>query len=232
MCGWPSSAGEIAGDMASIVVGRLGSCGRIMGQFFPCRSNGPASRCPDAPPRSCLMPRGRGFRVLCCLMASESFGCHDISRHWWGASAGWESCCFSLPERGWPGRCGGCRRRLGALHEGWVLLDEGGVHFGWVGPSCSRHNPWSVDPDPRGAGRLKAKPASGHSLPALCAGGGQGTVGRTCDGGAGLCRKDPGLAPARPGVHSADINGPSVSAPSGDRWNSAVLFRCVAPVRL
>ena len=123
--GWPSSAGEIAGGMASIVVGRLGSCGRIMGQFFPCRSNGPASRCPDAPPRSCLMPRGRGFRVLCCLMTSESFGCHDISRHWWGASAGWESCCFSLPERGCPGHCGGLQRRLDALHEGWVLLDEG-----------------------------------------------------------------------------------------------------------
>ena len=58
-----------------------------------------------------------------------------------------------------------------------MLLDEGGVHFGWVGPSCSTHNPWPVDPDPRGAGRLKAKPASGHSLPALCASGEQGTVG-------------------------------------------------------
>ena len=28
------------------------------------------------------------------------------------------------------GHCGGCRRRLDALHEGWVLLDEGWVHFG------------------------------------------------------------------------------------------------------
>ena len=28
------------------------------------------------------------------------------------------------------GRCGGCRRRLGALYEGGVLLGEGGVHFG------------------------------------------------------------------------------------------------------
>ena len=75
------------------------------------------------------------------------------------------------------GHCGGLQRRLDALHEVWVLLDEGGVHFGWVGPSCSTHNPWPVDPDPRGAGRLKAKPASGHSLPALCASGEQGTVG-------------------------------------------------------
>ena len=60
----------------------------------------------------------------------------------------------------------------------------------------------------------------------------RGRWGRTCDGRAGPCRKDPGLAPARPGVHSADINGPCVKAPSGDRWNSAVLFRCAAPVRL
>ena len=26
---------------------------------------------------------------------------------------------------GWPGHCGGFRRRLGALHEGGVLLEEG-----------------------------------------------------------------------------------------------------------
>ena len=69
-----------------------------------------------------------------------------------------------------PGHCGSLRRRLDALHEGGVLLDEGRVHFGWVGPSCSTHNPWPVDPDPRGAGqleaRLKAEPASGHSLQA------------------------------------------------------------------
>ena len=44
------------------------------------------------------------------------------------------------------GHCGGLRRRLDALHEGGVLLDEGRVHFGWVGPSCSTHNPWPVDP--------------------------------------------------------------------------------------
>ena len=55
---------------------------------------------------------------------------------------------------------------------------------------------------------------------------------RTRDGGAGLCRTNPGLTPARPGVHSADINDPAVEAPSGDRWNPAVLLRCAAPVRL
>ena len=42
----------------------------------------------------------RFHQPLCCLMASERLGCHDISRHWWGASASWASCCFSLPEWG------------------------------------------------------------------------------------------------------------------------------------
>ena len=36
--------------------------------------------------------------MLCCLMTFESFGCHDISRHRLGASAGWEGCCFGLLE--------------------------------------------------------------------------------------------------------------------------------------
>ena len=35
-------------------------------------------------------------------MTSESFGCHDISRHRLGASARWESCCFGLPEGAGP----------------------------------------------------------------------------------------------------------------------------------
>ena len=35
---------------------------------------------------------------MCCLMTSENFGCHDISRHRWGGSAGWESCCFGPSE--------------------------------------------------------------------------------------------------------------------------------------
>ena len=42
----------------------------------------------------------------------------------------WESCCFGLSERGCPGLCGGCRRRLDALHAGRVLLEEGGGYFG------------------------------------------------------------------------------------------------------
>jgi len=40
------------------------------------------------------------------------------------------SAAASACRRGCLGHCGGLRRRLDALHEGWVLLDEGGVHFG------------------------------------------------------------------------------------------------------
>ena len=140
----------------------------------------------------------------------------------------------SVCWRGSLGHCGGLRRRLDALHEGWVLLDEGGVHFGWVGPSCSTHNPWPVDPDPRGAGLLKAEPASGHSLPVLCAGGGQESVGRTCDGGAGLCRKDPGLALCGLVSTVLTLTGPASMFPAGIvgilRFFFVVRRRCACDV--
>ena len=117
-----------------------------------------------------------------------------------------------------PGHCGGLRRRLDALHEGGVLLDEGRVHFGWVGPSCSTHNPWPVDPDPRGAGRL---------TPTL---GGAGVqprprdpaqtsdrerCRRTCDGGAGLCGKSPGLTLSGPVSTALTLTGPTPKYPTG-----------------
>ena len=51
--------------------------------------------------------------------------------------------------------------------------------------------------------------------------------------GAGLYHQEPrGLTPARPGVHSADMNEPGVDTPGADRWNPAVLLRRAAPVRL
>ena len=48
----------------------------------------------------------------------------------------------------------------------------------------------------------------------------------------GSATENPGLTPARPGVHSADMNEPAAEAPRGDRWNPAVLLRRAAPVRL
>ena len=137
---------------------------------------------------------------------------------------------------------GACWRRLGALHEGGVLLEEGWGYCGWVGPSCSTHNLWSVDPDPRGVGRLGA--GAGRSRLGAKRGrrrtmttetqrrrrsgdGGGGPVVETL----GCATKTHGLTPARPGVHSADMNEPAVSVPSGDCWNPAVLPRRAAPVR-
>ena len=47
-----------------------------------------------------------------------------------------------------------------------MLLEEGWGYSTRVGGSCSTHNPGSVDPHPRGVGRLedgaRAEPASNH----------------------------------------------------------------------
>ena len=67
-----------------------------------------------------------------------------------------------------PGHGGGGRRRLGAMHEGGVLLDDGWGYCGEVGPSCSTHNPWSVDPDPRGVDRLGPTRGRSGAEPARC----------------------------------------------------------------
>ena len=101
----------------------------------------------------------------------------------------------SVCRRGCLGHCGGLRRRLDALHEGGVLLEEGWGHFGWVGPSCSKHDPWPVDPAPRGAGlleaRLKAEPESNHDHRAPAQTAGRGRWGRTCDGAPGRAARTP-----------------------------------------
>ena len=164
-------------------------------------------------------------------MASESFGCHDISRHWWGGSAGWESCCFGLLEGAGPVavvvavvvwvHCtrGGCYwTRVGCTLGGWGLRAVRTTLGQWiptlVEQACSRRDRRRV---------IASRPSAQAAV--------RSRSGRTCDGGAGLCRMDPGLAPVRPGVHGADINGPGVSAPSGDRWNTAVLPRLAASIR-
>jgi len=48
------------------------------------------------------------------------------------------------------GHPGGARSRLGAIHEGRGLLEEGWVYFAGCGGSCSTHNPWPVVPEARG----------------------------------------------------------------------------------
>ena len=83
-------------------------------------------------------------------MASGSFGCHDISRHRWGGSAGWESCCFGLSEGvprslWWLLASSGCTARgWGATGGGWGALWVGGAFVQYVQPLASRSRPsWS-----------------------------------------------------------------------------------------
>ena len=127
------------------------------------------------------------------------------------------------------------------LHEGRVLLEEGWGYSAGVGGSCSTHNRRSVDPHPRGVGRLEAgrDSADVEPPPGGCAGtrrepepagprSGWGRRGRP------LGRERPARpprprrtsrsrAPQQLSVHGADISGPAVEVPSGNRWNSAVL---------
>ena len=131
------------------------------------------------------------------------------------------------------------------LHEGRVLLEEGWGYSAGVGGSCSTHNLRSVDPHPRGAGRLEAGRASANVESPLgtrrepeMAGqrSGRGRRGRPLGRG----RPAP---PPRPrqtsrsrarrqlSVHSADISGPAVEAPSGNRWDSKAPSRLATSVR-
>ena len=68
-----------------------------------------------------------------------------------GGSAGWGELLLQPAGGGWPGHCGGCRRRLAALHEGWGATGRG-LGALWVGgafvqyaqPLASRSRPsWS-----------------------------------------------------------------------------------------
>ena len=63
-------------------------------------------------------------------MTSESFGCHDISGHRLGGSAGGESCCLGLSEGAGPVTVVAARCRLDALHDGGGPLDEGWGYCG------------------------------------------------------------------------------------------------------
>ena len=179
------------------------------------------------------------LQQLCCLMTSESLGCHDISRHRLGASARWESCCFDLSEvvsrsLWWLPASPGCTARgWGATGGGLGVLVVGGTFVQYAQPFASGSRPSFSRPTRADSDQLWTGPASSHSLRAPAAGDGQGTVGTDLSRRRRALPQEPRtLAPARPGVHSADISGPDVGAPSGNRWNPAVSLRRAAPVRL
>ena len=87
----------------------------------------PSTSTPSSLPRR----RGRREYLLCWLMASGRFGCHDISRHRWGGSAGWEGCCFGLLEGAGP---------VTVVADGvvWVHCTRGGCYWSRVGGTEGR----------------------------------------------------------------------------------------------
>ena len=150
----------------------------------------------------------------------------------------WESCCFGLSEGlprslWWLPVSSGCTARgWGATGGGWGALWVGGAFVQYAQPLASGARPSWSRPTRVISSQFWAGPESNHDHRDPAQTSSRGRWGRTRDGDSGLCLKDPELAPARPGVHSADTTEPAVEAPSGDRWNPAVLPRCAAPVRL
>ena len=76
-----------------------------------------------------------------------------------------------------------------------MLRDEGRGYCGWVGPSCSTHNPWPVDPHPRGAGRLEPTRGRGRSRTMTT---GTQRRRRSGDGGGGPVTEAPGYTARTP----------------------------------
>ena len=198
----------------------------------------------------------RFHQPLCCLMASESFGCHDISRHRSGVGLPDGRAAASVCRSGVPRSLWWLTASSGCTARGWGttgrelgVLGVGGAFVQYAQPLASRSRPSWSRPTRADSRRDRSQIMTTRTLPRWrvgttprptvkpfepgpCADGGQGAVGRTCDKGALLCGKNPGLTPARHGVHSTDINGPDVNVPSGDRWNPAVVLRCTAQMRL
>ena len=130
-------------------------------------------------------------------MTSENFGCHDISRHRWGASVTWEICCFGLSEGvpwslWWLTASPGCTaREWGATGGGWGALRVGGAFVQYAQPLASRSRPSWNRPTRAKSGQLweGPEPNPDHRAPAQTAGRGQ--WGRTCDGAPGRAARTP-----------------------------------------
>ena len=170
----------------------------------------------------------RFHQPLCCLMASESFGCHDISRHRWDRFPRRESRC--------PLRWQGAVAQV-APGVAWAQCTRVGCY--WRRFVCtprrsgfrSTHNPWPVHPHPRGVGRPGDGGQAGRRCVDTTGTRDRRQVGRMGAEVPGPTTKTPrSRSRQQPSVHSADINGPDVDAHSGDRWNSAVVLRDSTPV--
>ena len=171
---------------------------------------------------------------LCCLMAFESLGCHDISRRRWSGYAGRRtaaSACRSglAGSLWWLTASSGCTaREWGSTGRGSGVLGVGGAFVQYAQPLTSRS---------RSSWRRLTRADSRQSRSRTLTTGPQRRWREGVGGGGpvteapGSATKNPGLPPARPGVHSADTTEPAVEVLSGNRWNPAVLPSRSAPIR-
>ena len=99
-----------------------------------------------------------------------------------------------------------CRSRLtqplwwlpassGCTARGWGATGRGSGVLQAGGPSCSTHNPWPVDPHPRGAGRLEPTRGRGRSRTMTT---GTQRRRRSGDGGGGPETEAPGYTATTP----------------------------------
>ena len=192
----------------------------------------PSTSTPSSLPRR----RGRREYLLCWLMASGRFGCHDISRHRWGGSTGWEGCCFGLLEGVGP---------VTVVADGvvWLHCTRVGCYWTRVGGTSGRWGLRAVDTtlgqwiptlvEQVDSGPLLTGPASNHDHRAPAQATGRGRWGRTCDGGAGLCRTNHGLSLLRGLVSTVlTLASPASARSAGIVGILRFLLLCAVPIRV
>ena len=136
---------------------------------------------------------------------------------------------------GWSRSSGMCPVSSGCTARGWGaagggvgVLRVGGAFVQYAQPVVSGSRPSWSRPTRADSGRSRRRTMVSGPLRRRRSGSG---AGGPVTEALGCATKNPGLTPVRPGVHSADMNEPAVEAPSGDRWNAAVLLRCAAPMQ-
>ena len=117
----------------------------------------------------------------------------------------------------WLTASSGCTaRRMGVTARGLGALRVGGAFVQYAQPLASGSRPSFSRPTRADSGQLWAGPASSHSLRPPAQATGRGRWGRTCDGGTGPCRKNPGLSLLRGPVSTAlTLAGPTSVRPTG-----------------